>query len=108
MRTFYNGYRFSEDATESLYNPTLSLYFLKALEHQGQYPRRMLDENLAMDRNKLTYIAQLPGGEQLLIEALAGDDRVVVPELVACAIESIPRSTVSSRPCSGPRATAAC
>jgi hypothetical protein len=82
MRTFYNGYRFSEDATESLYNPTLSLYFLKALEHQGQYPRRMLDENLAMDRNKLTYIAQLPGGEQLLIEALAGDDRVLVPELV--------------------------
>jgi len=82
MRTFYNGYRFSEDAEESLYNPTLSLYFLKALEQQGQYPRRMLDENLAMDRNKLTYIAQLPGGEELLIEALAGNERVTVPELV--------------------------
>ena len=82
MRTFYNGYRFSEDATESLYNPTLSLYFLKALSQQGQYPRRMLDENLAMDRNKLIYIAQLPGGEELLIEALGGDDRVLVPELV--------------------------
>jgi hypothetical protein len=82
MRTFYNGYRFSEEASESLYNPTLSLYFLDALCRQGQYPRRMLDENLAMDRNKLVYIAQLAGGEALLIEALAGDDRVVVPELV--------------------------
>ncbi len=82
MRTFYNGYCFSEDASDRLYNPTLSLYFLKALAHQGQYPRRMLDENLAMDRNKLLYIAQLPGGEELLIEALSGDDRVQVPELV--------------------------
>jgi hypothetical protein len=82
MRTFYNGYRFSEDANESLYNPTLSLYFLKALGQQGQYPRRMLDENLAMDRNKLLYIARLPQGEDLLIEALSGDDRVLIPELV--------------------------
>lgn len=42
----------------------------------------MLDENLAMDRNKLLYIASLPQGEELLIEALSGDDRVLVPELV--------------------------
>ncbi|KAA6181241.1 AAA family ATPase, partial [Thiohalocapsa marina] len=82
MRTFYNGYRFSEDATESVYNPTLSLYFLDALRRHGRYPRRMLDENLAMDRNKLIYIARLPHGEDLLIEALSGDDRVVIPELV--------------------------
>lgn len=82
MRTFYNGYRFSEEAEESLYNPTLSLYFFKALATQGQYPRRLLDENLAMDRNKLIYIASLPHGEELLIEALRGDDRVLVPELV--------------------------
>jgi hypothetical protein len=32
----------------------------------------------------------------------------LLTRLTACAIESIPRSTVSSRPCSGPRATAAC
>jgi hypothetical protein len=35
-----------------------------------------------MDRNKLTYIASLPHGEDLLIEALSGDDRILVPELV--------------------------
>ncbi|WPL16808.1 putative AAA-ATPase [Thiorhodovibrio winogradskyi] len=82
MRTFYNGYRFSEEASESLYNPTLSLYFFNALATQGHYPRQMLDENLAMDRNKLAYIAQLPQGEDLLIEALSGDDRVLVSELM--------------------------
>ena len=82
MRTFYNGYRFSEEATESVYNPTLSLYFLDALRRRGHYPRRMLDENLAMDRNKLLYIARLPHGEELLIDALSGDDQVLIPELV--------------------------
>ncbi len=81
MRTFYNGYRFSEDATESLYNPTLSLYFLKALARDGRYPRRLLDENLAMDRGKLAYVAALPHGEDLLVAALAGEEGVVIPEL---------------------------
>ena len=82
MRTFYNGYRFSEEATESLYNPTLSLYFLKALARAGHPPSRLLDENLAMDRNKLAYIASLPQGEALLIAALSNDAPVVIPELV--------------------------
>ena len=81
MRTFYNGYRFSEEASESLYNPTLCLYFLDALRRQGRYPRRILDENLAMDRGKLAYVGTLPHGEELLVAALAGDDQIVIPEL---------------------------
>jgi len=81
IRTFYNGYRFSEDASESLYNPTLSLYFLKTLARDGRYPRRILDENLAMDRGKLAYVAGLPHGEEVLVAALSGDDRIVIPEL---------------------------
>jgi len=88
MRTFYNGYRFSEEATESLYNPTLSLYFFDELARRGRPPRHLLDENLAMDRGKLTYIAALPQGETLLIAALGGQESeegeapVVIPELV--------------------------
>jgi hypothetical protein len=42
----------------------------------------MLNENLAMDRNVLLYIARLPQREELLIKALSGDDRVLIPELV--------------------------
>jgi len=81
MRTFYNGYRFSEDAVDRLYNPTLSLYFLKALQTKGRYPQEMLDENLAMDRGKLAYIAQLPHGEEVLIQALNGEAGVIIPRL---------------------------
>ncbi|MDZ7620918.1 MAG: AAA family ATPase [Candidatus Competibacteraceae bacterium] len=81
MRTFYNGYCFSEDAGERLYNPTLSLYFLKHLHVRGRYPLRLLDENLAMDRNKLVYISQLPHGEELLVQALDGEAGVIVPQL---------------------------
>jgi hypothetical protein len=81
MRTFYNGYCFSEDDGERLYNPTLSLYFLKHLHARGSYPQRLLDENLAMDRNKLVYISHLPHGEELLIQALDSDKGVVIPQL---------------------------
>ncbi|HYN79060.1 MAG TPA: AAA family ATPase, partial [Lamprocystis sp. (in: g-proteobacteria)] len=81
MRTFYNGYRFSTGVAASLYNPTLSLYFLKSLHQKGTYPDPLLDENLAMDRNKLAYIARLPHGEDLLVAALSGDDQVVIPQL---------------------------
>jgi len=41
----------------------------------------MLDENLAMDRSKLCYIAELPHGEDLLIQALNGEAGVVIPQL---------------------------
>ena len=81
MRTFYNGYRFSPKARESIYNPTLSLYFLKYLKLHGEYPDPLLDENLAMDRNKLMYISRLPHGEDLLIKALSGNDVVTIPQL---------------------------
>ena len=81
IRDSYNGYRFSEEAEDSLYNPTLSLYFLKYLQNHRRYPRQMLDENLAMDRNKLAYIAQLPHGEDLLIQALNGEEGIVIPQL---------------------------
>ncbi|MDG4594084.1 MAG: AAA family ATPase [Candidatus Contendobacter sp.] len=81
MRTFYNGYRFSETAAESLYNPTLALYFLKYLANHGHYPRRMLDENLAMERNKLVYVSRLPHGESVLVRALGGDDALTIPQL---------------------------
>jgi hypothetical protein len=81
MRTFYNGYCFSETGGERIYNPTLSLYFLKALQTDGRYPQEMLDENLAMDRGKLAYIAQLPHGEAVLIQALNGEEGVIIPRL---------------------------
>ncbi|MEA1050521.1 AAA family ATPase [Lamprobacter modestohalophilus] len=81
MRTFYNGYRFATRARERLYNPTLSLYFLKNLQTEGRYPDEMLDENMAMDRGKLQYIAELPHGEDLVAQALDGETGIVIAQL---------------------------
>ena len=81
MRTFYNGYRFATKAGEPIYNPTLSLYFLKSLQSEGAYPEEMLDENLVMDRSKLRYIAELPHGEEVLAQALNGEQGLVIPRL---------------------------
>ncbi len=80
MRTWYNGYKFSSGASKPVYNPTLTLYFLDELQETCQYPRKMLDTNLAMDAGKLEYIAQLPKGGQLLLNLMREDRRVLIDE----------------------------
>lgn len=71
MRVFYNGYRFCYDTTqERVYNPTLCFYFLRHFQKNCQPPNDILDENLAMDANKLHYIAALPKGEGVILKAL--------------------------------------
>ena len=70
MRTFYDGYCFSTLSNQLVYNPTLTLYFLKTFQKRCQFPSQLLDNNLAMDKGKLTYISHLPAGEQVIIQAL--------------------------------------
>lgn len=81
MRVFYNGYRFHPAQIEGVYNPTLALYFLKHLAQQGVPPARLLDNNLAMDRNRLRYVAQLPHGETLITRALNLEVPLAITEL---------------------------
>ncbi|MDG4552474.1 MAG: AAA family ATPase [Candidatus Contendobacter sp.] len=82
MRDFYNGYRFSSQRDERVYNPTLALYFLKHLGRHGAYPPRLLDDNLAMDRNRIQYVARLPHGEALVNRALDPATPLTVAQLV--------------------------
>ncbi|WP_328985299.1 P-loop NTPase family protein [Thiorhodovibrio winogradskyi] len=70
MRTWYNGYRFGYEPGPGLYNPTLALYFFDALATTGQPPREMLDSNLAMDRNRIDFVARQPHGAELIGAAL--------------------------------------
>ncbi len=81
IRTFYNGYSFSYDANNLVYNPTLALYFMKSFQNDCKYPRKLLDTNLAMDKGKITYISQLPGGEQVILNALGQPDSLSISEL---------------------------
>ncbi len=70
MKTFYNGYCFNERVKEFVYNPTLALYFLKHFQKDCEFPRQMLDNNLAMDRGKLSYVSSLLNGESIIFQAL--------------------------------------
>lgn len=82
MQDFYNGYRFcQEPQQDGVYNPTLALYFLQRVQQGCEYPRQMLDSNLAMDRNKLSYIADLPEGERLIMTALSQQEEIVIQTL---------------------------
>jgi hypothetical protein len=81
MRTFYNGYRFSKPAKELIYNPTLALYFLKDFQQECQFPELLLDDNLAMDRGKLTYISSLPYGEPVIVQALNEEPPLTLEQL---------------------------
>lgn len=74
MATWYNGYTFSQDAAERVYNPTLALYFLENLQRTCKPPRKMLDANLATDQAKLTYMAGLLMGRQMLLDLMQGKD----------------------------------
>ncbi|MFN0120593.1 MAG: AAA family ATPase [Blastocatellia bacterium] len=81
MRTSYNGYRFAETSGDLVYNPTLALYFLDHFQSRSEPPANLLDSNLEMDRGKLSYIAALPGGTELIVHALEDDAEVAVPLL---------------------------
>ncbi|WP_144686870.1 P-loop NTPase family protein, partial [Desulfobotulus alkaliphilus] len=90
MRSFYNGYLFSIDAHEFIYNPTMSLYFFKQFADKGRYPRRMLDANLSTDQAKLSYIASLNGGQALIINLMEKEDSAVIESIeLSFGIEDI-------------------
>ncbi len=52
MERYYNGYRFSPDATERVFNSDMVLYFLRELVDAGKYPTQMLDMNARTDYRK--------------------------------------------------------
>jgi hypothetical protein len=74
MRSYYNGYRFSIRATEKVYNPTMSLYFFKSFQRDCRYPEPMLDSNLAMDAEKVRFIADIgQRGEGFILDIVQGN-----------------------------------
>ncbi|QEP42691.1 AAA family ATPase [Ectothiorhodospiraceae bacterium BW-2] len=82
MQNFYNGYRFSGADTTRLYNPTLCLYFWDEWQQLCRYPNELLDDNLAMDKNRLRYIASLPHGAEVIEAALNTQQPLQVAKLV--------------------------
>ena len=70
LRNWYNGYRFAEEAPESIYNPDMVLYYAKEHQHRGRPPQDMLDTNIASDYGRIRQLFRLGGKEARHFELL--------------------------------------
>jgi hypothetical protein len=57
------------------------LYFLKEFYDYCELPEKMMDENLAVDTQKITYISKLPIGESMVLELGHKESSVEISEL---------------------------
>jgi hypothetical protein len=64
LKEWYDGYQFSDDAKNHLYNPDMVLYFLLEYGVRSQYPNRMLDTNIISDYRKIGNLFKI-GGQEL-------------------------------------------
>jgi hypothetical protein len=83
LEQYYDGYRFSEDARERVFNSDMVLYFLREIADKGRYPTDMLDENVRTDSGRLERLAELAGASggqhRRLIEAALTEGFVESP-----------------------------
>ena len=70
IKDWYDGYLFHEDATERLYNSDMIMYFASHYEKRQDFPRRMLDANIATDYTKVKKIFNIQQREEELIPIL--------------------------------------
>ena len=76
MKKNYDGYRFSIDAKERMYNSNMCLYFLADYVRLGKIPTRLVDVNIASDYSKLGKMLDLCKGEkktEILEKTVSGE-----------------------------------
>ena len=81
MRKYYDGYRFSEDAEERLFNPEMVLYYLAGLSQYRTPPRELIDTNIASDYAKLQQLFALKnraGNDEILRGIVAGQPQAAL------------------------------
>ena len=66
MKENYDGYLFSRDVKEKLYNSNMTLYFLNEYVAFGKVPERLVDVNIASDYSKIGNMLKLCKGEKKL------------------------------------------
>ena len=64
MKENYDGYKFSEDAEEQIYNSNMCLYFLADYVRLQKIPNKLIDVNIASDYSKMGKMLDLCKGEQ--------------------------------------------
>ena len=76
MKENYDGYKFSIEATERLYNSNMCLYFLNRYLERREIPNQLIDMNIASDYSKLGKMLDLCQGEErekIIEKTVAGE-----------------------------------
>ncbi|MDR1720602.1 MAG: ATP-binding protein, partial [Dysgonamonadaceae bacterium] len=67
MEKYYNGYLFSEDGKNRVYNPTMVLYIFSRILEDKKPPEKIIDDNLKTDYGRLGKLTQNDKNRQTLI-----------------------------------------
>jgi hypothetical protein len=70
LEAWYDGYRFTTEVENQLFNPDMVLYFLKEYSIMNKYPAVMLDTNVISDYRKIQNIFKIGGEETEKYELL--------------------------------------
>jgi hypothetical protein len=70
LEAWYDGYLFTADAHNLLFNPDMVLYFLSEYSIMNKYPAVMLDTNVISDYRKIKNIFKIGGEEDAKYELL--------------------------------------
>jgi hypothetical protein len=73
MQWYYNGYLFNEDATDSIYNPSMMLYFFKQIIEEEKVPKKIIDDNLKIDYGRLQRLTHNETNREILLQILKNE-----------------------------------
>ena len=76
MKENYDGYNFSVDGMEKIYNSDMCLFFLSKYLEQEKIPSQLIDMNIASDYSKLAGMLDLCKGEereQIIEKSVSGE-----------------------------------
>ena len=76
MKENYDGYKFSLEAQEKIYNSNMCLYFLNEYIEGNHIPRNLVDVNIASDYSKLSKMLELCKGnkkKEILEKTVSGE-----------------------------------
>lgn len=81
MKDYYNGYRFSQTSAVSVYNPSMCLYYLDAIQDTGGEPPDLFDPSFGIDSIKINNILTLADENVVrgIVEAATHDGTVMLP-----------------------------
>jgi len=85
IREWYNNYRFSEDAENSIYNTDMILYYINHFLTNGKAPKELIDINVRSDYSKLRFLVytdkQLNGNFNTL-QTLIYENKITTDKII--------------------------